>query len=249
MEREPEDAEGWMMLGRSFAVMDASGESSAAYAKAGGARAKTRSSLPTTPTRSRWLKGGRSGEKPELILKRALAADPNNVKARWSSRGRPRSTGTTAQARCGFGSGPRRPPRRVRNGAESAREHREARGPGRRSPNAVAKAPQAPGGARVSGVSRSTEAAGKVAPDDTVFIFARAAEGPRMPLAILRRQGATFRSSSRSTTRWRWRGDEALGVSPRRDRGARLKSAHASAAPGDLQGSSAPDSVAASAST
>jgi cytochrome c-type biogenesis protein CcmH len=30
----------------------------------------------------------------------------------------------------------------------------------------------------------------KVAPGDTLFIFARAAEGPRMPLAILKRQAS-----------------------------------------------------------
>jgi cytochrome c-type biogenesis protein CcmH len=42
-------------------------------------------------------------------------------------------------------------------------------------------------GARVSGtVSLADLLRDKVAPDDTVFIFARAAQGPRMPLALLR---------------------------------------------------------------
>lgn len=41
----------------------------------------------------------------------------------------------------------------------------------------------------VSGrVSLSPSLAGKVAPDDIVFILARAAEGPKMPLAVLRKQ-------------------------------------------------------------
>lgn len=36
-------------------------------------------------------------------------------------------------------------------------------------------------------VNLSPALAGKAAPDDTVFIFARAAQGPRMPLAIVRK--------------------------------------------------------------
>ena len=43
--------------------------------------------------------------------------------------------------------------------------------------------------ASISGkVSLSPALAGKVAPTDTVFILARAAEGPKMPLAVLRKQ-------------------------------------------------------------
>ncbi len=42
---------------------------------------------------------------------------------------------------------------------------------------------------RITGrVSLSDTLKGKVSPDDTVFILARAAEGPKMPLAILRKQ-------------------------------------------------------------
>jgi cytochrome c-type biogenesis protein CcmH len=44
-------------------------------------------------------------------------------------------------------------------------------------------------GGRVTGVvTLAPEVAAKAKPTDTVFIFARAAEGPRMPLAILKRQ-------------------------------------------------------------
>ncbi|MEQ1533074.1 MAG: c-type cytochrome biogenesis protein CcmI [Sideroxydans sp.] len=55
--------------------------------------------------------------------------------------------------------------------------------------NPPAKAAAVGGAERITGtVSLSPALKGKVSPDDTVFVLARAAEGPKMPLAILRKQ-------------------------------------------------------------
>jgi cytochrome c-type biogenesis protein CcmH len=52
---------------------------------------------------------------------------------------------------------------------------------------AAAAAPAAAGSARITGrVQLSPALAAKAAPDDTLFVFARAADGPRMPLAIVK---------------------------------------------------------------
>jgi cytochrome c-type biogenesis protein CcmH len=83
--------------------------------------------------------------------------------------------------------------------------------------------------------------AAKVAPDDTVFIFARAADGPRMPLAVLRKKASelpitfTLDDSLAMTPQARLSGVPQVIV------GARVsKAASASPQPGDLQGMTAP---------
>src|SRR5215831_15472100 len=81
MKERPDDVEGWMMLGRSYAVLGHFPESSAAYAKAV-ALAPNDAQLLADYADSLAMAQGRTlkGE-PENVLKRALAADPNNVKA------------------------------------------------------------------------------------------------------------------------------------------------------------------------
>ncbi|MDH3438635.1 MAG: c-type cytochrome biogenesis protein CcmI, partial [Betaproteobacteria bacterium] len=109
---------------------------------------------------------------------------------------------------------------------------------------ALAPAPADAGG-RVSGVVKlAPELAGKIAPTDTVFVFARAAQGPRMPLAILRRQARdlplefTLDDSMAMTPAMK------LSSFPQVVIGARVsKSANAVPQPGDLQGLSAPIQV------
>ncbi len=78
-------------------------------------------------------------------------------------------------------------------------------------------------------------------PGDTLFIFARAAEGPPMPLAVLRRQVRDLPASFAL--------DDSMAMTPgtklsdfsRVVVGARIsRSGNATPRPGDLQGSSAP---------
>ena len=102
--------------------------------------------------------------------------------------------------------------------------------------------------AQVAGrVSLAPALAARAAPTDTVFIFARAAEGPRVPLAVLRRTVADLPITFKL--------DDSMAMSPQMKLsnfpmvvvGARIsKSGNAMPQPGDLQGQAAPTAVGAS---
>jgi cytochrome c-type biogenesis protein CcmH len=191
---------------------------------------------------------------PENILKRALAADPNNVKALVLA-------GTAAFDRNDRAGAVRYWERalsvlpaesdmaqRVRASIEEARGPAQVARAAKPAPAQSSQAPRAApaqGAASVSGVvSLDSRLAGKVAPDDTVFIFARAAEGPRMPLAILRKQGRDLPVQFTLDDSMAMAPQMKLSAFPRVVVGARVsKTANATASPGDLQGLSAPVSV------
>jgi cytochrome c-type biogenesis protein CcmH len=110
-----------------------------------------------------------------------------------------------------------------------------------RAAGGAAVAPAA-AGASISGrVSLAPALAARVSPDDTVFIFARAVDGPRMPLAIVKRRAAELPLSFSL--------DDSLAMSPETKLsahaqvvvGARIsRSGNALPQSGDLEGQSAP---------
>src|SRR5213592_3522726 len=187
----PEDAEGWMMLGRSYAVLGRFGEASEAYAKAAARMPRDAQLLADYADALAMAQGRTLQGEPEKIILRALAIDPDNVKALLLA-------GTAAFNRSDpraairhwervLGLLPKESDMIQRVQASIAQARSLAGSPGGKAQ--VAKPAPAQGGNRVSGVVRlAPELAGKVAPGDTVFIFARAADGPRMPLAVLRKQ-------------------------------------------------------------
>lgn len=202
LQQNPGDLEGWVMLARSKMALERPDEAVAAYRKAV-AIAPTDGQLLADFADSLAMAQGRSlkGE-PEQLIERALKAEPNNVKALALS-------GTVAFQNQNYAKAaaqwekvvsqvdPQSPfaqriqasidEARSRGGLPKAATAAPAQAPA--SGSGVARAPAASGGARLSGtVSLGAAAKQGVAPGDTVFVFARAAEGPRMPLAILRLQ-------------------------------------------------------------
>lgn len=137
---------------------------------------------------------------PEQLIERALKAEPNNVKALALS-------GTVAFQNQDYAKAVDQWERavaqvdvqspfaqRIHTSIDEARRRGGLPAAAARTPTPQPAVPAATvkaasGGARLTGtVSLGGSAKSGVAPGDTVFVFARAAEGPRMPLAILRLQ-------------------------------------------------------------
>src|SRR2546422_2315238 len=235
----PEDAEGWMMLGRSYAILGRFPDAARAYSNAAARKPRDAQLLADYADALAIAQGRLQGE-PEKIIARALAIDPQNVKALLLA-------GTAAFNRNDYASTARHWERvldAVPGESEMAQRLRasitEARTLGA-GPQAAIPGKKS-GRGQVRGVVKlAPELVAKVAPGDTVFIFARAEKGPRMPLAVLRRQGRDLPAEFTLDDSMAMSPAAKLSDHPRGVIGARVsKSANATPQPGDLQGLSAP---------
>jgi len=187
------DPEGYVILARSYMVMQRFPQAVAAYERAGDAIMQDPNILADYADARAAAAGGNLSGEPLALVKRALEIDPNNVKALALA-------GTEAFNRKDYKTAVEYwermrslVPADSQFGQTVASSIAEARQLGGIGGAVVPAAPPAhaaaAGGGRVTGVvTLAPEVAAKAKPDDTVFIFARAAEGPRMPLAILKRQ-------------------------------------------------------------
>jgi cytochrome c-type biogenesis protein CcmH len=198
MEKSPDDGDGWALLGRSYMVMQRHAESIAAYERAV-VLLKNNADVLADYADVLALTQGRNIEgKPLQLIERALKINPNQWKALAMA-------GSAAFERKDFKAAvayweklqnrPELGPDFAREVGANIDEARQLGGlaattKAQPKPAVVAQVPAtAATGQGVDGsVTLSPKLAGKAAPTDTVFVFARAAEGPRMPLAILRFQ-------------------------------------------------------------
>jgi cytochrome c-type biogenesis protein CcmH len=187
------DPKAWEMLARSYAAMQKFPEANKAYQRAVELNPGNAQMLADHADVVAMLQGQSMLGEPTKLFERALVLDPNNLKALALA-------GSAAFEKKEFAKAVQfwskaqglAPPGSdfAKGLASSVEEARLASGQAGISP-AVAKAAPTPVlvAANIQGVvSLSADMKSKVAPDDTVFIFARASQGPRMPLAILKRK-------------------------------------------------------------
>ncbi|HEV3007784.1 MAG TPA: c-type cytochrome biogenesis protein CcmI [Burkholderiales bacterium] len=228
LRENPDDAAGWKLLARSYASLERYPEAADAYAKAA-VRAPRDAQLLTDFAESLAMARGRrlDGE-PEQLIARALELEPRNLKALALA-------GTAAFARGNYAAAAAQWEKMlplVPADSEDARSIRAS----------IDEAKGMAGKRQLRGrVSLSSKVKAKAAPDDTVFIFARAAEGPPMPLAVLRRRVRDLPLEFSLDDSMAMAPGMRLSGFPRVVVAARVsKSGDAAPKAGDLQGSSAP---------
>jgi len=250
MKANPGDAEGWMMLARSYAVLGRFAEAIPAYAHAAELQPDNASLLVDYADAVAAPEQTANNPRSLALIERALKIDPNHFKALalagsaafdrgeytvaiayWQkiadqlppgSELAPRVQSMIADARDKLGAG----------GAASppATPLADAR-----PPASVAKATA---GTSVTGtVTLDPALAAQAAPGDSVFVFARAATGSRMPLAVQRAQVKDLPLSFRLDDSMAMAPGMTLSSAAQLTVGARIsKSGTAIAQPGDLAG-------------
>jgi cytochrome c-type biogenesis protein CcmH len=250
MQQSPDDGNGWALLARSYLVMQRHADAVAAYERAVALIKDDADLLADYADALAMTQGRRIEGKPLKVVERALKIDPLQWKALAMA-------GSAAFERKDFKTAVaywEKLQSRAEPGSDFAREVAANVDEARQLGGLKVAASDAPpvkadakstgdsAGASVEGtVALSRELAGKAAPTDTVFVFARAAEGPRMPLAIMRFQVKDLPA--------KFHLDDSMAMSPAAKLsnhpnviiGARVsKSANATPQPGDLQGASKP---------
>jgi cytochrome c-type biogenesis protein CcmH len=188
LQREPNDAAGWAMLAHSYAMLGRFDEANPAYAKLLALRPDDAQVHADAAEAQAAARGGSLKGEPAALLARALKLDPVNLKALALS-------GREAFERRQYPEAVARWERALQATQDAAGRRQfelniaEARALGAPGSQVAASAPA--GLNFVAGrVTVSEALKARIGADDTLFIFARPADGSRMPVAFLRRRAS-----------------------------------------------------------
>jgi cytochrome c-type biogenesis protein CcmH len=244
MKDRPEDAEGWAMLARSYSVLGRHADALTAFERALALRTDD-ATLIADYADALAMKANRSLEgEPMKQVQRALKLDPRNLKALSLA-------GTAAFVRKDYASAVKQWEQMIAIGPlndvlvvqmqAGLAEARKLAGLPAASPATAQNAAPAPNATVGGTVSLAASIAKLTDPQDTVFIFARGAQGERAPLAVLRKQVKDLP--------FKFMLDDSMAMSPQNKLSgatqvivsARVsKSGNALPQPGDFSGHAAP---------
>jgi cytochrome c-type biogenesis protein CcmH len=254
LQQEPDNLEGWVMLGRSYFILKRYSEAAQAYANVMAlAEEETPDLLADYAEALALAHGNTMAGAPAKLLERALAIDPEHPKSLWYGglaayevkdyplaverwdklmAQLPADSDNARQLQQYLAKA------RANLGGEAVAA--EAAAAGQAEASSSAAAPAAAAAIEVE-VSLDAALADKVAPGDTLFVFARAANGPRMPLAIVRKTAADLPLTVRLDDSMAMTPTMKLSAFPQVVVGARIsKAGTAMPQAGDVQGFSAP---------
>ncbi len=255
MKGQPDDPEGWTMLGRSYLVLEQPREAQAAFERARALRPQDPSVLADLADAIALNQGRVLAGEPARLVAAALALEPDHRKALALAGSAAFEARDYATAARHWGRIVALEPAdsplaaQARSGVEEARQLAAAAPAPKGSATATAAASAPPAtsaapttaAASVSGtVVLSPALKEQARPQDTVFVVARAAEGPRMPLAVLRAQVKDLPLSFTLDDRQAMAPGAGLSSATRVVVAARVsRSGQAAPQPGDLEGQSA----------
>ena len=257
MKEKPDDAVGWTMLANAYSALQRFPEANEAYKKAGALSPNNAQLLADHADVLAMMQGRSAAGEPLKLIERALSLEPNNLKA-LALAGSAAFERKDFAAALGYWGKARKlaPEGEFANSLDASIAEIKQAAPGTvvatGAATAAAASPASAVAVAAGNVATTTAAIigtvslapallARAAPTDTVFIFARAAEGPRMPLAIVKKQV--------SDLPFTFRLDDSTAMSPQMKLsnfsdvvvGARIsKSGQATPTSGDLTAQSGP---------
>ena len=244
LKEDPENAEGWQMLGRSYMYMQRFSDAASAYEKALALDGKNAEILTEYAESLAMVRRGDMQGKPTEYVLQALELEPTLPKALWLA-GAAKMQMQDYQGAIDYwqrlmqmhepnSEGAVELQKRIDMAAQALRDS---------GGKPVLEKPAAKLEVKTIisvEVKLDPALASKASPEDTLFVFARAVNGPPMPLAIVRKQvkdlplNVVLDDSMAMTPRARMSNFERIYI------GARIsKSGNAAPEEGDLQGRSA----------
>ncbi|SEK58105.1 c-type cytochrome biogenesis protein CcmI [Nitrosovibrio tenuis] len=212
LKNQPDDMEGWLMLGRTYAMMQRFNEAKEAYEKVLALAPENPEVITDYADIVAMTNNGSLIGKPIELINKALRLDPQNPKALALA-------GTAEFERRRYKDAAAYwekllaliPPTEselvesVKNSIAEAKSLASGKGstvarapaqpsggqvppPAESKPGSMAAAGAATSGTLAGKVTLSPALAGKISPNDSLYIFARAKSGPKAPLATLRLQ-------------------------------------------------------------
>ncbi len=201
LQQQPDDLKGWVMLARSYTILKRYSEAEAAYANALRLGGENANLLADYADATVMANNGRFNDKAGELLTRVLELDPGNLKGLWLAGHWKNQSGDYAAALDYWQQAAAKLPPGGEDTAVIAEQisNVQAKLGITAAPAATvaaattdAASPSATDSGSAAALSVSVsldpQLAAAAAAEDTVFIFARATQGPRMPLAIVRKQ-------------------------------------------------------------